>query len=343
MEILKCTKLKKQIKSKILVDDISFSINKGDVVGFIGPNGAGKSTIIKLILGLMKLSSGNVEINGYDIEKNFVKAIEKVGAIVENPDLYMYLSGYDNLKITANYYKNISQNRIEDVIKIIGLEKQIKDKVSTYSLGMKQRLAIGEAIINQPELLILDEPTNGLDIEGIIEMRNLIKKLSQQGMAILISSHNLTEIDNLCNRIIAIKDGKIVTNDTIENFKKDVKNNVSYELKLNSLDKIEKFIFDYKFELLKDNIIKVYISKENISNLIKKLIENGYQIYYTYVRNRFVLFRTAKNCYTQKLLSDDPKNPQPKMTMLTLKRVKEIFPHMEDIEYKVGILDEFNS
>ena len=125
MEILKCTKLKKQIKSKILVDDISFSINKGDVVGFIGPNGAGKSTIIKLILGLMKLSSGNVEINGYDIEKNFVKAIEKVGAIVENPDLYMYLSGYDNLKITANYYKNISQNRIEDVIKIIGLEKQI--------------------------------------------------------------------------------------------------------------------------------------------------------------------------------------------------------------------------
>ena len=144
---------------------------------------------------------------------------------------------------------------------------------------MKQRLAIGEAIINQPELLILDEPTNGLDIEGIIEMRNLIKKLSQQGMAILISSHNLTEIDNLCNRIIAIKEGKIVTNDTIENFKKDVKNNVSYELKLNSLDKIEKFIFDYKFELLKDNIIKVYISKENISNLIKKLIENGYQIY----------------------------------------------------------------
>ena len=112
---------------------------------------------------------------GMTLKKNFVKAIEKVGAIVENPDLYMYLSGYDNLKITANYYKNISQNRIEDVIKIIGLEKQIKDKVSTYSLGMKQRLAIGEAIINQPELLILDEPTNGLDIEGIIEMRNLIK------------------------------------------------------------------------------------------------------------------------------------------------------------------------
>lgn len=278
MEILKCTKLKKQIKSKILVEDISFSINTGDIVGFIGPNGAGKTTVIKLILGLMKLSSGNVKINGYDIEKDFVKAIEKVGAIVENPDLYMYLSGYDNLKITANYYKNIPKSRIDEVIKIIGLEKQIKDKVSTYSLGMKQRLAIGEAIINQPELLILDEPTNGLDVEGIIEMRNLIKSLSQQGMAILISSHNLTEIDNLCNRIIAIKNGKIITDDTIEHFKTD-SNVMSYELKLSCLDNIEKIVSKYKFEILKENTIKVYISKEDISKLMQTLITNNYQIY----------------------------------------------------------------
>ena len=218
MEILKCKNLTKKIKNKVIVENISFSINKGDIVGFLGPNGAGKTTIIKLILGLIKITEGKVSINGFDIEKDFVKAIEKVGAIVENPDLYMYLSGYDNLKITANNYKNISKERINEVIKIVGLEKRIKDKVSTYSLGMKQRLAIGEAIINQPELLILDEPTNGLDIEGIIEMRNLIKKLSQQGMAILISSHNLTEIDNLCNRIIAIKNGKIVEDSTIEKF-----------------------------------------------------------------------------------------------------------------------------
>lgn len=220
MEILKCTKLKKQIKSKILVDDISFSINKGDVVGFIGTNGAGKSTIIKLILGLMKLSSGNVEINGYDIEKNFVKAIEKVGAIVENPDLYMYLSGYDNLKITANYYKNISQNRIEDVIKIIGLEKQIKDKVSTYSLGMKQRLAIGEAIINQPELLILDEPTNGLDPAGIHEIRNLVKSLPKRyDCTILISSHMLSEIELLADDIGILNHGRLLFEGSLEDLK----------------------------------------------------------------------------------------------------------------------------
>ena len=218
MEVLKCVKLEKKVKDKILVQDISFSVNQGEVVGLVGPNGAGKTTIIKLILGLVKITKGNVYINGLDIEKNFVKAIEKVGAIVENPDLYMYLSGYDNLKITANNYKNISKERINEVIKIVGLENRIKDKVSTYSLGMRQRLGIAEAIINNPQLLILDEPTNGLDVEGIIEIRNLIKDLSKKGIAILVSSHNLSEIGNICSRIIAVKNGKIVEDSDIDNF-----------------------------------------------------------------------------------------------------------------------------
>ena len=219
MEILKCENLKKIIKNKTLVENISFSANKGDIIGLVGPNGAGKTTIIKLILGLINLTEGKVLINGYDIQKDFVNAINKVGAIVENPDLYMYLSGYDNLKLIANNYRNITKERINEVIKIVGLEQRIKDKVSTYSLGMRQRLGIAEAIINNPELLILDEPTNGLDVEGIIEIRELIKELSSKGIAILISSHNLTEIDNLCNRIIAIKNGKIIVNETIEEFK----------------------------------------------------------------------------------------------------------------------------
>ena len=278
MEILKCSNLKKQIKNKIIVENISFSINKGDIVGFIGPNGAGKTTIIKLILGLMKLSEGKVFINRFDIEKDFIKAIEKVGSIVENPDLYMYLSGYDNLKIIANNYKNISKDRIHEVIKIVGLENRIKDKVSTYSLGMRQRLGIAEAILNQPDLLILDEPTNGLDVEGIIEIRNLIKQLSQQGMAILISSHNLTEIDNLCNRIIAIKNGKIIADDTIENFT-TISNISSYILELNYIGNLAEIISDYKFEIIKDNKIRVYISKDKLTELMQKLIENKYQIY----------------------------------------------------------------
>ena len=218
MEILKCDNLEKKVKDKIIVQDISFKINKGEIVGLIGPNGAGKTTIIKLILGLIKITKGNAYINGNDIEKDFVKAMEKVGAIVENPDLYMYLSGYDNLKLTANNYKNIPKERINEVIKIVGLENRIKDKVSTYSLGMRQRLGIAEAIINSPELLILDEPTNGLDVEGIIEIRNLIKDLSKNGIAILVSSHNLSEIGNICSRIIVIKNGRIVEDSTIDNF-----------------------------------------------------------------------------------------------------------------------------
>ena len=278
MEILKCINLKKQIKDKILVENISFTINHGDVVGFIGPNGAGKTTIIKLILGLMKLSDGKVFINGFDIEKDFIKALEKVGSIVEYPDAYMYLSGYDNLKITANNYKNIPKSRINEVIKIVGLEKRITDKVSTYSLGMRQRLGIAEALINQPDLLILDEPTNGLDVEGIIEIRNLIKNLSQQGIAILISSHNLNEIDNLCNRIIAIKNGKIIADDTIENFLSESKPDC-YILELNHTDNLAQIISNYKFELINNNKIKIYISKEKISELMQKLIENKYQIY----------------------------------------------------------------
>ena len=278
MEVLKCENLKKQVKNKILVENISFSMKKGDVVGFIGPNGAGKTTTIKLILGLIKLTDGKVFINGYSIQKDFIKAIEKVGAIVETPDAYMYLSGYDNLKIIANNYKNITKERINEVVKIVGLENRIKDKVATYSLGMRQRLGIAEAIINNPELLILDEPTNGLDVEGIIEIRNLIKQLANQGITILISSHNLTEIDNLCNRIIAIKNGKMIADDTIENFKM-ISNESCYIFNINSMDNIEQVLLGYRYELLNNNNIRVYISKNEVSSLMQKILENQYQIY----------------------------------------------------------------
>lgn len=278
MKVVECKNLKKQVKNKTIVENISFSINKGDIVGLLGPNGAGKTTIIKLILGLIKISEGTVLINGYNIETDFVKAIDKVGAIVESPDLYMYLSGYDNLKITANNYKNISKNRILEVAKIVGLDNRIKDKVSTYSLGMRQRLGIAEAIINNPELLILDEPTNGLDIEGTIEMRNLIKSLSNHGIAILISSHNLTEIDNLCNRIIAIKNGKMVTDETIDEFKQ-ISSECTYILELNNIDNLDKVLLDYKFEIIDKNKIRVYISKEKVSEITQKLLLNNYQVY----------------------------------------------------------------
>ena len=177
--ILKCEKLCKTFGKKEILKNVSLEVKQGDILGFIGPNGAGKTTTIKLILGLQSITSGKVNINGYDIEKEFKHAIKKVGAIVENPDMYMYLSGYQNLELVANLYKGVTKGRIDEVVKLVKLEKRINDKVSKYSLGMRQRLGIAQAILHKPNLLILDEPTNGLDPEGIKEMRELLVNKSE--------------------------------------------------------------------------------------------------------------------------------------------------------------------
>lgn len=251
---------------------------EGDILGFIGPNGAGKTTTIKLILGLQNITSGKVYINGYDIEENFKKAIENVGTIVESPDLYMYMSGYENLKLVANLYKNVEKKRIDEIVKLVGLENRIKDKVSKYSLGMRQRLGIAQALLHRPKLLILDEPTNGLDPEGIKEVKVLLKKLAEQeNMAILISSHNLAELDTFCNKISIIKNGEIVETNDIDTFKKDIKNNC-YILEVEDSSVIGSII-DYKMDILTETEVRVYIEKEKVPLLIKELVLRNVKIY----------------------------------------------------------------
>ena len=209
--VLKCENLHKSFRKKEILKNVSLEVCSGDILGFIGPNGAGKTTTIKLILGLQKIDSGKVIINGYDIQKDFEKAIAKVGAIIENPDLYMYMSGYDNLKLISNLYPNVDLKRIEEVIDLVGLRNRIDDKVSKYSLGMRQRLGVAQAILHKPNLLILDEPTNGLDPEGIKDLRELLIRLAkEEGMGILISSHNLAELESFCNKVSIIKNGSIM-------------------------------------------------------------------------------------------------------------------------------------
>lgn len=251
---------------------------EGDILGFIGPNGTGKTTTIKLILGLQNITSGKVYINGYDIEENFKKAIENVGTIVESPDLYMYMSGYENLKLVANLYKNVDKKRIDEIVKLVGLENRIKDKVSKYSLGMRQRLGIAQALLHRPKLLILDEPTNGLDPEGIKEVKVLLKKLAEQeNMAILISSHNLAELDTFCNKISIIKNGEIVETNDIDTFKKDIKNNC-YILEVEDSSVIGSIV-DYKMDILTETEVRVYIEKEKVPLLIKELVLRNVKIY----------------------------------------------------------------
>ena len=237
----------------------------------------GKTTTIKLILGLQNITSGKVNINGYDIEKEFTHAIKKVGAIVENPDMYMYLSGYQNLKLVANLYKGITKERIDEVVKLVKLEKRINDKVSKYSLGMRQRLGIAQAILHKPNLLILDEPTNGLDPEGIKEMRELLVSLAKnEKMAILISSHNLAELDNFCNKVCIIKNGEIIETSEISAIKKDI-DHEQFIIEIQSTKNINKI---YKeAEIVNDRVFKINVKKENVPDLVEDMVKNNIKIY----------------------------------------------------------------
>ncbi len=219
-KILEIKNLTKTYKDRIAVNHISFDIYEGEIFGFIGPNGAGKSTAIKMITGLAKITEGDVYINSQSIKKNFKKAISNVGAIVESPEMYNYMTGYENLLYFARLHKNVTKERIFEVAKLVNLESRLKDKVKKYSMGMKQRLGIAQAILHKPKLLILDEPTNGLDAYGIIEVRNLLKELARkEKISILISSHILAELEMICDTIAVIKDGKIIELKSLEKLK----------------------------------------------------------------------------------------------------------------------------
>ena len=276
--VLECKNLNKKIGKKDILNNVSLEVKEGDILGFIGPNGAGKTTTIKLILGLQKINSGEVKINGFDIEKQFEKAIERVGTIVENPDLYLYMSGLENLRIIARLYKNVDEKRIEEVIKLVGLENRIKDKVSKYSLGMRQRLGIAQAILHKPNLLILDEPTNGLDPEGIKQLRDLLTKLAkEENMGILISSHNLAELESFCNKISIIQNGKIIETSSLEDAKR-VKGKIIYEIELDSTDGVDKII-ENEINIIDSHIIKVNLTKEEIPEIVSKLVNENKKIY----------------------------------------------------------------
>lgn len=276
--ILKCENLNKVIKKKQILSNVSFELNEGEILGFIGPNGAGKTTTIKLVLGLQSITSGNVKINGYDVKTDFVKAIEKVGAIVENPDFYMYLSGRKNLELVARMYKNIDSKRIDEVVKLVGLENRITDKVSKYSLGMRQRLGIAQAILNKPNLLILDEPTNGLDPEGIKELREFLVKLSkEEKMAIFISSHNLAELESFCTKVCIIKNGKVIENTSMDELKsKSNGDEKIYSVEINDTKLLEK---NEKINIIDNNKFTLSAKKEDIPAFVEMLVNKEIKIY----------------------------------------------------------------
>jgi ABC-2 type transport system ATP-binding protein len=209
--IVQLRNVTKRIGAKTIVNRLSFDVLPGEVFGFLGPNGAGKTTTIRMIVGLMSLSEGEVLINGLSVKKQFEQAMIHVGAIVENPEFYKFLSGYQNLQHYARMIPGITEERLQEVIELVRLELRIHDKVKTYSLGMRQRLGVAQAILHRPSVLILDEPTNGLDPQGIRELRDYLRRLSQEeGIAVIVSSHLLSEMELMCDRVAIIQNGKLL-------------------------------------------------------------------------------------------------------------------------------------
>lgn len=220
-KVLEIVNVSKSYKNRIAVKNLSFDIFEGEIFGFLGANGAGKSTTIKMITGLASITSGDIFICGKSIVKDFEKAISNVGAIIETPEMFGYMSGYENLKYFADISKEkVTKERIFKVAKLVGMENRLKDKFRSYSMGMKQRLGIAQALLSRPKLLILDEPTNGLDANGIKEVRQFLKQISrQEKIAILISSHILAEMEQLCDTIGIIDKGSLIELKSMEQIK----------------------------------------------------------------------------------------------------------------------------
>jgi ABC-2 type transport system ATP-binding protein len=281
-EILVVKNLEKVIGGQKLIHDLSFTVKKGQIFGFLGPNGSGKTTTIRMITGMIKPTSGSVTIMGYDVQRDFSKAMTNLGAIVEHPALFDYMTGWQNLMQSVRMLdKKIDDDYIRWCVQTVELTDRIHEKVGKYSLGMKQRLAIAQSLVSSPKLLILDEPTNGMDPSGIKDMRSLIKKLSKEHqITIFLSSHLLSEIENVCDQVLIIKKGKQIVSGPVKDL---VQQNTS-EFYLT----VDPFKTDLAFLLInqsnnivfkKENQIIVHCQKEDIPHLVNQLYKNDIFVY----------------------------------------------------------------
>lgn len=278
--IVRVKNLSKTIRSKQIIRNIDFELFPGQITGFIGPNGAGKTTTIRMMTGLMEPTSGIVEINGISMQQHFSEAIRPVGVIVENPELYGYMSGYKNLLHFARMHGPVDETLLKDVILQVGLAERINEKVSTYSLGMRQRLGLAQALLHKPKFLILDEPTNGLDPAGIKELRQLLRKLAdEEGVAVLVSSHLLAEIELMCDRIIIIQRGEIIET-------RDIHQTEAARYVLESDSKAIEILnlYNYRFTQLENTTI-INIERQDVPLLIQRLAEAKVLVYSIYPYN----------------------------------------------------------
>ncbi|MBY9081718.1 ABC transporter ATP-binding protein [Paenibacillus sp. HN-1] len=214
--VLSVQGVRKKIGRKWIIDNVTFDVRQGEIFGFLGPNGAGKTTTIRMLVDLIRPTVGTIAVCGHNVNKEPEKALQYVGSIVENPEVYSYLTGWENLQHFARMQPGVDEERIKEVVATVRLDQRIHDKVRTYSLGMRQRLGIAQALLGRPRLLILDEPTNGLDPKGIKELREFVRELADEGMAVFVSSHLLSEIQLLCDRVAIISKGRVLAVGTVK-------------------------------------------------------------------------------------------------------------------------------
>lgn len=278
MNVLEVKGLKKKLGKREIIKGIDLSIKEGEIFGFLGPNGAGKTTTIRMLVGLISPDSGEVIICGKNLQSNKEEALKDVGAVVENPELYKYLSGRENLMQIARI-RRVSKVEVEKLIELVGLKDRIDDKVKKYSLGMKQRLGLAASLIGNPKLLILDEPTNGLDPSGIIDFREVVKKAAKEkGMAVFISSHILSEVQNLCDRVAFTNGGVIQSIEDIHDNTMDTELESLTLIISSDENKAIKVLNNIEFvnsAKATDGEIHLIIQGGRISHLLKELLNKN--------------------------------------------------------------------
>ncbi|KMK76611.1 ABC transporter ATP-binding protein [Alkalihalobacillus pseudalcaliphilus] len=277
--IVETKQLSKKFNQDYAVSNVNLKVEEGDIYGFLGPNGAGKTTTIRMLLGLTKPSQGEVHLFGKSTKGNHLHALRQIGSLVESPSYYPHLTGYENLEALRKILQ-VPSRRIHEVLEIVQLTKYADRKVKAYSLGMKQRLGIAASLLGEPKLLILDEPTNGLDPSGIHEIRDLIKSLPKEfGITVLISSHLLHEIDQVANKVGIISKGKLIFQDSIEVLRAKAQSQI--RIKTADLQRAKKDLWQIGIisEIKQGTIVFGVISEAEIANAIRILVEKGHDIY----------------------------------------------------------------
>lgn len=283
--VVEIRNVSKKIGGKLIIDNLSFSVRRGEVYGFLGPNGSGKTTTIRMIVGLMSMTSGEVIVEGHPIKTERAKALAHVGAIVENPELYKYMTGRQNLIHFARMSGvKVPAERVEEIVKLVDMSNVLDKKVKNYSLGMKQRLGIAQALLHNPSILILDEPSNGLDPAGIRELRDYLRRLAkEENISILVSSHMLSEIEIMCDRVVIIQNGRFIGErvldpNAVENQEQGKYIQIRMDRLADAASLLEQQSYAYQLHQ-EQGIVSVHIQQEQIPELVSLLVTNGHRLY----------------------------------------------------------------